>query len=126
MQRIARHTMAALALGSALISFALVAEGPATPEPKVAATIEQAAKQNGSCLILAEIRDPQSDEILTVPKIFVAAGEQASVSSSGSERKVEVTVKAGPGCAGGTYTVNVWASGKLAYSKSGSLRPKAQ
>ena len=113
-------------LGIALSSLALAAEGPATPEPKVVATIEQPAKQNGACLITAEIRDPQSNEIIAAPKLFVVAGEQANVSSSEPERKVEVTVKAGPGCAGGTYAVNVWASGKLAYSKSGALKPKAQ
>jgi flagellar basal body rod protein FlgF len=103
-----------------------VAEGPATPELKVVATIEQPAKQNGACLISAEIRDPQSNAVLAAPKLAVAAGEQANASSSESDRKVEVTVKAGPGCAGGTYVVNVWASGKLAYTKNGALKLKAQ
>jgi hypothetical protein len=121
-----RHGLVAPVLGIALSSFALAAAGPATPEPKVVATIEQPVKQNGACLITAEIRDPQSNEVLAAPKLAVVAGEKANVSSSEGARKVEVTVTAAPGCAGGTYVVNVWASGKLAYSKSGALEPKAQ
>ena len=121
-----RHALVALVLCIALGSPVLAAEGPATPEPKVAATIEKSAKQGESCLVIAEIRDPQSNEILMAPKLAVEPGQQAKVSSSGEERKLEVTVTAGPGCAGGTYSVNVWAGGKLAYSKSGALEPKAQ
>ena len=121
-----RRALTALVLAIALSPLMLAAAGPATPEPKVVATIEQPAKQNGACLITAEIRDPQSNEVLAAPKLAVVAGEQANVSSSESDRKVEVTVKAGPSCAGGTYVVNVWANGKLAYSKNGTLKPKAQ
>ena len=107
-------------------SFMLVADGTTTPEPKVVATIEQSSKQPGSCLVSAEIRDPQSNAILAAPKLMVAAGEKANASSSESDRKVEVSVKAGPGCVGGTYAVNVWVSGGLAYSKNGTLAVKSQ
>jgi hypothetical protein len=126
MQIIARRrALIAPILGIALSSLALAAEGPATPEPTVVASIEQPAKQGGACLITAEIRDPKSNEVLAAPKLAVAAGEQAKVSSSEAARKVDVTITAGPDCAGGTYVVNVWISGKLAYSKSGALKPKA-
>jgi hypothetical protein len=118
--------LTAAALGMAPGPFALVAEGPPAPEPKVEATIEQSAKPNGACLVRAEVRDPKSNDVLAEPKIAVAAGQEASVSSSDADRKVEVTVKAGPACAGGTYLVNVWTAGKLAYSKSGALGPKAR
>jgi hypothetical protein len=121
-----RHALTSPVLGIALCSFTLAAEAPATPEPKVVATIEPPAKQNGACFISAEIRDPQSNQVLAAPNLAVKAGEQANVSSAESDRKVEVTFNAGPGCASGTYVVKVWASGKLAYSKNGVLKPKAQ
>ena len=120
-----RHASFASALAVALSSLTLLAEGPRTPEPKVVATIEQPAKQGGACLVRAEIRDPQSDEVLSAPNIQLLAGQEATASTSESDRKVEVTVKAGPGCAGGTYAVSVWSGGKLVYSKSGALKPKA-
>jgi hypothetical protein len=121
-----RHALIAPVLGIALSSFAIVAEGPATPEPKVVATIAQPANQNGACLIRAEIRDPQSNRVLAAPHLAVKAGEQANFSSAESDRKVEVTFEAGPGCASGTYAVKVWVNGKVAYSKNGTLEPKAQ
>jgi len=107
-------------------SFTLAADGPTTPEPKVVATIEPSSKHPGACLVSAEVRDPQSNAILAAPKLMVAAGEKANTSSSDSDRKVEVTVKAGPGCAGGTYGVSVWVGGSLAYSKNGTLAVKSQ
>ena len=115
--------LTAAALGMAPGPFALVAEAPPAPEPNVVATIERSSKPEGACLVRAEVRDPQSNDVLAEPKIAVAAGQEANVSISDADRKVEVTVKAGPGCAGGTYLVNVWAAGKLAYSKSGNLKP---
>lgn len=121
-----RHALTTPVLAIALCSFTLAAEAPAAPEPKVAATIEQPARQNGACLISAEIRDPQSNQVLAAPHLAVKAGEQANVSSAESDRKVEATFNAGPGCASGTYVVKIWASGKLAYSKNGVLEPKAQ
>ncbi len=121
-----RVALAASSLGMAMSSFTLFADGPAAAEPKVVATIEQSAKPNGSCLVRAQVREPQSNEVLAEPKIQVAAGQEAKVSSADSDRKVEVAVKAGPGCAGGTYLVNVWAAGKLAFSKGGTLEAKAQ
>lgn len=117
--------LTAAALGMAPGPFALVAEAPPAPEPNVVATIERSARPEGACLVRVEVRDPQSNDLLAEPKIAVAAGQEASVSSSDADRKVEVTVKAGPGCAGGTYLVNVRTAGKLAYSKSGDLSPKA-
>ncbi len=98
-----RVALGAAALGLAISSFALLAEGPTAPEPKVVATIEQAAKPNGACLVRAEVRDPQSNEVLSEPMLQVAAGQEAKISSSESDRKVEITVKAGASCAGGTY-----------------------
>jgi len=121
-----RHAFTAPVLGIALCSFTLVAEGPATPEPKVVATIAQAVKPNGACLISAEIRDPQSSQVLAAPNLTVNAGEQANASSAESDHKVEATFRAGSGCAGGTYAVKVWVKGKLAYTKDGALEPKAQ
>lgn len=121
-----RHALNTPLLGIALCSFTLVAEGPATPEPKVVATITQSVKPNGACLISAEIRDPQSSQVLAAPNLTVNAGEQANVSSAESDRKVEVTFKAGPGCASGSYVVKVWAGGKLKYAKDGALEPKAR
>jgi len=121
-----RLVLATPILLMAVGSFMLVADGPTTPEPKVVATIEQSSKQPGACLVSAEIRDPQSNAILAAPKLMVAAGEKANASSSESDRKVEVTVKAGPSCAGGTYAVNVWVNGSLAYTKNGALAVKSQ
>ena len=114
-------------LGFALGAFALAAERPPTPEPKVVATIDKPAKPGGTCFVSAEIRDPESNRVLAAPNLAVKAGEQANVSTSESDRKIEVTLRAGAGCAGGTYDVNVWTRGKLQYGKSGpcSRRPRS-
>jgi hypothetical protein len=119
-----RLALVAFGLAVALGSFVLAAEAPTTPEPKVVATIAQPAKAGGACLVIAEIRDPQSNEVLASPKLAVVAGEQASVSSSEADRGLELSVKAAGGCTGGSYTVNVSVNGKLAYAKSGVLTPK--
>ncbi len=121
-----RHALTTPVLGIALCSFTLAAEAPATPEPKVVATITQAVKQSGACLISAEIRDPQSNQVLAAPSLAVKAGQQVNISSVESDRKVEGTFNAGPGCASGSYVVKVWAGGKLAYSKNGVVKPRAQ
>jgi len=120
-----RHAPAAAVLGITLCSLTLAADAPATPEPKVVATIQQPAKEDGACLISAEIRDPQSNQVLAAPNVAVKAGAQANVSSAEADRKVEATFNAASGCASGTYVVKVWAGGKLAYSKNGVLMPKA-
>ncbi len=115
----------ALLLGFALGAFALAAESPPTPEPKVVATIDKPSKQGGACFVSVEIRDPESNQVLAAPNLAVNAGEQANVSSSESNRKIEITLRAGADCAGGTYDVNVWTRGKLQYGKSGTLQRKA-
>ena len=116
----------ALALLALLVPFAVSADGPAVPEPKVVASIGSHTDSPTSCIATVEVGLPDSDEILAAPKIALVAGQEATATTTDGARKVEITVKAAAGCAGGTYDVKILAKGALTHAKKGSLQSAAK
>ena len=96
-----------------LTPFCLLAEPQATPEPKVTATIAQSPGKPASCIAILEVRHPETDEILSAPKFALAAGQEASTTTSDADMKIEVSIKTASACAGGTYDVRVLTKGSL-------------
>ncbi len=109
-----------------LTPFTVSADGPAIPEPKVIASISQSPGSPTACIATLEVRLPGADEVLAAPKLAVAGGQEATATTSADSHKVEVTVKAASGCAGGTYDVRVFAKGTLTHAKKGSLQSAAK
>ena len=89
-----------MCLGMAWRAFADDA-APVTTGVTVSATIAPADK--GSCVVRATVTDSESKTALATPQVFLAAGEDAKVSSTVGERKIEIKVKAAEACEGGTY-----------------------
>ena len=114
------------ALLALFTSFAVSADRPAIPEPKVIASIVSSPSSPTACIATLEVRLPETDEILAAPKIAIAAGQEATTTTSDGSHKVEITVKAASGCAGGTYDVRILAKGTITHAKKGSLQSAAK
>jgi len=114
------------ALLALLVPFAVSADGPAVPEPRVVASIGPSPNSSTACIATLEVGLPGTDEVLAAPKIALAAGQEASTTTTDDARKVEITVKAAPACAGGTYDVKVLSKGTLTHAKRGSLQSAAK
>ena len=115
-----------LALLALLVPLSVSADGLAVTEPKVVALIGPHPDSPTSCIATVEVGLPDSDEILAAPKIALVAGQEATATTTDGARKVEITVKADAGCAGGTYDVKILAKGALTHAKKGHLQSAAK
>ncbi|MFN7943455.1 MAG: hypothetical protein U0X73_17820 [Thermoanaerobaculia bacterium] len=118
-----------LALAAAVAGLVLFAPAPSvaqggSAQAKVVATIGPSADSPKACVVEMEVRDPKTDQVLAAPQLTVRGGEEAKTSTAGAGHRIDVTVKAAPGCAEGSYQVRVFTGDRLDYEKSGPLVAK--
>jgi hypothetical protein len=118
-----------LVLAAAAAALALLAPPPSGAQgggasAKVVATIAPSSDSPKACRVEMEVRDPNTDQVLAAPQLTVRGGEEAKTTTTGAGHRIDVTVKAAPGCAEGSFQVRVFTGDRLDFEKSGPLVPK--